>query len=58
MKITLCRANCLGNAENCYYPHQRVVTDEETLIEAVSRDYETLIAGALTSRKATVLSWM
>lgn len=39
MKFTLCRGNSLGDASDCYYPYRHVATDEETLIEAVFRDY-------------------
>ena len=37
--FTLHYANCVGNASNCLYPHEVVVTDEATLKQAVSHDY-------------------
>ena len=37
--FTLRYADCVGNASNCLYPHEVVVTGETTLKKAVSRDY-------------------
>ena len=35
----LYRADCIGNAKNCLYPHTVEVGDAESLTSAVSRDY-------------------
>ena len=39
MDIKLYTANCTGVETNCRYPHEAVVTDEESLLSAVRRDY-------------------
>ena len=39
VSMTLHYADCEGNASNCLYPHEVVVTDEEALKHAVSHDY-------------------
>lgn len=40
MKFTLYRADRLGMPENCIYPHKVEVTDKNTLLQAVSYDYD------------------
>ena len=37
--FTLYSANCLGQPDNCLYPNKVDVTDTDSLIAAVSRDY-------------------
>ncbi|WP_235847426.1 phage/plasmid primase, P4 family [Intestinibacillus massiliensis] len=37
--FTLYHADCIGQANNCLYPHRVEITDEASLAEAVSRDY-------------------
>ena len=39
MKFTLYRADYIGAPNNCSYPHKVEVTDTESLISAVTRDY-------------------
>ena len=39
MKFTLFHADCLGVPGNCTYPHRVEVTDESTLLQAVTKDY-------------------
>ena len=39
MNFTLYHADCLGIPGNCSYPHSVEVTDKESLMEAVSKDY-------------------
>ena len=41
MKITLYKADCCGNQQNCAYPNEIEVTDAESLKSAVSGDYVT-----------------
>ena len=37
--FTLYHADCIGQPNNCLYPHKVEVTDEASLTQAVSRDY-------------------
>ncbi len=37
--ITLYYADCTNAQSNCTYPHKAVITDEATLMQAVSKDY-------------------
>lgn len=37
--FTLYHADCIGQANNCLYPHPVEITDEASLAAAVSRDY-------------------
>ncbi|MGN1027894.1 MAG: phage/plasmid primase, P4 family [Faecousia sp.] len=37
--FTLYHADCIGQANNCLYPHPAEITDEASLVAAVSRDY-------------------
>ena len=37
--FTLYCANCRENETNCLYPHKIEVSDKESLIRAVSKDY-------------------
>ena len=39
MKFTLYRADYIGAPNNCSYPHKVEVTDTESLLSAVARDY-------------------
>ncbi len=39
MTITLYCANCTGVESNCYYPNKVEITDNASLIRAVSKDY-------------------
>lgn len=39
MMFTLYHADCIGQPNNCLYPHTVEVTDEASLAQAVSRDY-------------------
>lgn len=37
--ITVFAANCSGNPTNCLYPHRIEITDEESAVAALSRDF-------------------
>ena len=37
--MNLYHADCLGQERNCLYPHKVEITDEASLVEAVSHDY-------------------
>lgn len=39
MQVTICTANCVGQAGNCSYPNRTVVTSAEELKAAVVRDH-------------------
>lgn len=39
MQLIIYTADCTGNAKNCKYPHRAVVTNEDELQMAVSRDH-------------------
>ncbi|MBQ8835552.1 MAG: hypothetical protein IJ001_11635, partial [Oscillospiraceae bacterium] len=39
MMFTLYHADCIGQPNNCLYPHKVEVTDVASLAQAVSRDY-------------------
>lgn len=39
MQITICRADCVGDARNCRYPIKVVVGDAEAMKEAVAYDH-------------------
>jgi len=39
MQITIYNATCVGNAKNCTYPQKCVVTDADSLMEAVKFDH-------------------
>ena len=39
MQITICRADCAGNARNCRYPTKVVVADAGMMKDAVAYDH-------------------
>lgn len=39
--ITIYTADCLGDKTNCLYPHRHVISNADSLQQAVSRDYVT-----------------
>ena len=39
MNMTVYYADCLGQAGNCLYPHRELVSDKDSLLRAVGRDY-------------------
>lgn len=41
MELTLFTADCVGSLSNCVYPHKAVITDEESLKQAVIHDHVT-----------------
>ena len=38
-KLPIWVSNCLGNKENCRYPHENIAADEVTLKECLSKDH-------------------
>lgn len=41
IRFTLYTADCVGNLSNCLYPHKTIVTDKETLLNAIKFDHVT-----------------
>ena len=41
MHFTLYTADCKGNLSNCLYPHKSVITDKESLLNAIKFDHVT-----------------
>lgn len=39
MRVTICTANCVGQAGNCNYPNRVTVVTPEQLQEAVKKDH-------------------
>ena len=39
MQVTICTANCVGQAGNCSYPNKVTVVTPEQLQEAVKKDH-------------------
>ena len=39
MQVTICAANCVGQAGNCSYPNRVTVVTPEQLQEAVKKDH-------------------
>ena len=39
MNFTLYTANCIGNPQNCSYPHEINISDEKALLLATNKDY-------------------